>query len=319
MRIFLAGATGALGRRLVPLLIDAGHHVVGTTRTPAKAGELERAGAEPVVVDGLDRDGVLAAVESASPDVVIHQLTALGGMTSFKNFDKEFALTNRLRTDGVDHLLDAARRAGTKRFIVQSYTGWPNARTGGPVKTEEDPLDDHPAKNSRRSLEAIKYLEQVVTGANDIEGVVLRYGGFYGPATGFTSDAAIDLIRKRQFPIIGDGEGITPFIHIEDAATATAAAVDRGTPGLYNIVDDEPAPAHQWLPFLARTVGAKPPRRMPAWLVKPLAGEHVVLMMTAARGSSNAQAKRELGWTPRYPSWRQGFPPSVRQASSAGS
>lgn len=312
MRIFLAGATGALGQRLVPLLVAAGHEVVGTTRTSAKVGELERAGAEPVVVDGLDRDSVFAAVENAAADVVIHQLTALGGMTSFKNFDEEFALTNRLRTDGVDYLLDAARRTGAKRFIVQSYTGWPNARTGGPVKTEEDPLDDHPAKNSRRSLEAIKYLERVVTGADDIEGVVLRYGGFYGPATGFTSGAAIDLIRKRQFPIIGGGEGITSFIHIEDAAAATAAAVDRGAPGLYNIVDDEPAPAYEWLPFLARTVGAKPPRRMPAWLVKPVAGEHVVLMMTAARGSSNAKAKRELGWTPRYPSWRQGFPASVR-------
>lgn len=319
MRIFLAGATGALGQRLVPLLIDAGHDVVGTTRTPAKASELERAGAVPVVVDGLDRDGVLSAVTNAAPDVVIHQMTALGGMNDFKNFDHEFAFTNRLRTEGVDYLLDAARRAGARRFIAQSYTGWPNARTGGPVKTEEDPLDDRPAKNSRRSLEAIEYLERVVTGADDLDGVVLRYGGFYGPATGFTSDAAIDLIRKRQFPIISGGEGITSFIHIEDAATATAAAVDRGAPGLYNIVDDEPAPAHEWLPFLARTVGANPPRRMPAWLVKPLAGEHVVLMMTAARGSSNAKAKRELSWTPRYPSWRQGFPASVRQDSSAGS
>lgn len=312
MRIFLAGATGALGRRLVPLLVDAGHQVVGTTHTPAKAGELERAGAQPVVVDGLDRDGVLAAVTNAAPDVVIHQMTALGGMTSFRHFDKEFALTNRLRTEGVDHLLDAARQARAQRFIVQSYTGWPYARTGGPVKTEEDPLDDRPAKSSRRSLEAIKYLERVVTGADDIEGVVLRYGGFYGPATGMTSDAAVDLIRKRRFPIIGAGNGITSFIDIEDAATATAAAVDHGVPGLYNIVDDEPAPAHEWLPFLARTVGAKPPRRMPAWVAKPIAGEHVVLMMTAARGASNAKAKSELGWTLRYPSWRQGFPASVR-------
>lgn len=312
MRIFLAGATGALGQRLVPLLVDAGHQVVGTTHTPAKAGELERAGAQPVVVDGLDRDGVLAAVTNAAPDVVIHQMTALGGMTSFRHFDKEFALTNRLRTEGVDHLLDAARQARAQRFIVQSYTGWPYARTGGPVKTEEDPLDDRPAKSSRRSLEAIKYLERVVTGADDIEGVVLRYGGFYGPATGMTSDAAVDLIRKRRFPIIGAGNGITSFIDIEDAATATAAAVDHGASGLYNVVDDEPAPAHEWLPFLARTVGAKPPRRMPAWVAKPIAGEHVVLMMTAARGASNAKAKSELGWTLRYPSWRQGFPASVR-------
>ncbi len=231
MRIFLAGATGALGQRLVPLLVHAGHHVVGTTRTPAKAGELENAGAEPVVVDGLDRDGVLAAVTNAAPDVVIHQMTALGGMTSLRDFDKEFALTNRLRTDGVDYLLDAARQARAQRFIVQSYTGWPYARTGGPVKTEEDPLDDRPAKSSRRSLEAIKYLERVVAGADDIEGVVLRYGGFYGPATGMTSDAAVDLIRKRRFPIIGGGNGITSFIHIEDAATATAAAVEHGAPG----------------------------------------------------------------------------------------
>lgn len=312
MRIFLAGATGALGQRLVPLLVDAGHQVVGTTHTPAKAGELERAGAQPVVVDGLDRDGVLAAVTNAAPDVVIHQMTALGGMTSFRHFDKEFAFTNRLRTEGVDHLLDAARQARAQRFIVQSYTGWPYARTGGPVKTEEDPLDDRPAKSSRRSLEAIKYLERVVTGADDIEGVVLRYGGFYGPATGMTSDAAVDLIRKRRFPIIGAGKGITSFIDIEDAATATAAAVDHGASGLYNVVDDEPAPAHEWLPFLARTVGAKPPRRMPAWVAKPIAGEHVVLMMTAARGASNAKAKSELGWTLRYPSWRQGFPASVR-------
>jgi nucleoside-diphosphate-sugar epimerase len=308
MKVFLAGATGALGRHLVPALVGAGHDVVGTTRSEAKADGLRTAGAEPVVVDALDRDAMLAAVTVAQPDVVIHQLTAIGE-ASFKKFDQSFAATNELRTRGLDYLLEAAQAAGAKRFIAQSFTGWPNEHSGTEVKTEDDPLDPSPAAASKQSLAAIRYVESAVTGAENINGLVLRYGGFYGTTgTGFgRGGEMLDMIAKRKLPIVGGGTGIFSFIHIADAAAATVAAVERGAPGVYNIVDDDPAPVATWLPYLAEMIGAKPPRKVPAWLVKPMLGEFGVATMTTMRGSSNAKAKRELEWTPTYPSWRDGF------------
>jgi nucleoside-diphosphate-sugar epimerase len=308
MRIFLAGATGAVGTRLVPVLVNAGHTVVGTTRSAGKADALRQIGAEPVVMDGLDRDAVLAAVTAAEPDVVVHQLTALTGMGNPRKFDEEFAVTNRLRTDGTDNLLAAARATGAKRFVAQSYTGWPNERTGGPVKTEDDPLDPHPTAASRRTLAAIEYLESTVSEAVGLNGVILRYGSFYGPGTGLHSGGdLLEMIRKRRFPVVAGGGGVFSFVHIDDVATATLAAIEHGAPGIYNIVDDDPAPVAEWLPYLAEVIGAKPPLRLPGWLVRPMLGEHGMAMMTTIRGASNAKAKRELDWRLAYPSWRQGF------------
>ena len=308
MRIVLAGATGAIGSRLVPVLVEAGHVVVGTTRSAGRSDALRQAGAEPVVMDGLDRAAVLAAVTAAEPDVVVHQLSALSGMGNPRKFDEEFALTNRLRTEGTDHLLAAAQAARAKRFVAQSYTGWPNERTGGPVKTEGDRLDPHPTAASRRTLAAIEYLESTVSGAAGIDGVVLRYGSFYGPGTGLRAGGdLLEMVRKRRFPVVAGGGGVFSFVHIGDAATATLAAVERGAPGIYNIVDDDPAPVAEWLPYLAQLIGAKPPLRLPGWLARPILGEHGMAMMTTIRGSSNAKAKRQLGWQPAHPSWREGF------------
>jgi nucleoside-diphosphate-sugar epimerase len=306
MKIFLAGATGVVGRHLVPELIDAGHEVVGTTRSAAKAGEVEAAGAEPVVVDALDRDAVFAAVAAAQPHVVIHQLTAIGA-TDFKKFDASYVQTNELRTRGLDYLLDAARAAGARRFIAQSYTGWPNERTGPMIKTEEDPLDLQPAPAATKSLAAISHLESAVSSADDIEGVVLRYGTLYGPGTAFGEGGEMqDLVAKRKMPVVGGGAGVFSFVHVDDAATATVAALTQGQ-GIYNIVDDEPVPVATWLPALAEALGAKPPRKVPAWLVRPLLGSFGIGIMTSQRGSSNAKARRDLGWTLVFPSWRQGF------------
>jgi nucleoside-diphosphate-sugar epimerase len=278
------------------------------TRSPRKADALRAAGAEPAIADGLDRDAVVAAVTAARPDAVIHELTALAGTSSLRNFDRSFALTNRLRTEGTDHLLAGARAAGARRFVAQSYAGWPYARTGGPVKTEDDPLDPTPVPSMAGTLAAIRRLEATVVGATDIEGIALRYGGFYGPGTGMAPDGdQLELVRKRRFPIVGDGGGIWSFVHIDDAAAATLAAVERGAPGVYNVVDDEPAPEAEWLPVLAAAAGAKPPRRFPRWLARLLAGEAIVAMTTEIRGASNAKAKRALGWQPAYPSWREGF------------
>lgn len=308
MRIFLAGATGAIGRRLVPMLVDAGHEVVGTTRSAAKQDAVHAAGATPVVLDALDGAAVKAAVAKAEPDVVVHQLTALTGQPDLKQFDTYFAGTNRLRTEGTDHLLAAARAAGVRRFVAQSYTGWPNPRSGGWVKTEEDGVDPEPTAASRQTVAAIAHVERTVTAARDIDGIVLRYGGFYGPGTDFAPGGAIvDMIRSRKLPIVGGGTGVWSFIHIDDAARGTALAVEDAPPGLYNIVDDEPAPVSEWLPVLAQALGAKPPMRVPAWLVRPMLGEHGISLMTKIRGSSNAKARRVLGWTPAYPSWREGF------------
>ena len=313
MRVFVAGATGVVGQFLVPSLVAAGHEVTGTTRSTAKAATLQAAGATPVIVDGLDRRAVLDAVKTAQPEVIVHQMTALASMSSFRNFDKEFAVTNELRTRGTDYLLEAAQQAGTRRFIAQSFVGWNNTRTGGPVKTEQDPLDPDPVSTTRHSMAAIKHVEETVPGAVP-EGLVLRYGPFYGHGA---SDYMLDVVRKRQMPVIGGGAGIWSFCEITDAAAATAAAVTRGAPGVYNIVDDDPAPVREWLPYLAECLGVKPPMRAPAWLGRVLAGQLVVSLMTEARGSANEKAKQELGWAPQYASWRDGFRDWVKTAEQA--
>ena len=303
MRVFVTGATGALGRHLVPGLVAAGHEVTATTRTPGKVAQLREAGADPLVLDGLDRDAVIAAVRAAAPEVIVHEMTALAGMRSFRNPDKLFAVTNELRTRGTDNLLAAAERAGARRVIAQGYAGpGPDSRSDG-LKTEEDPLDWRPVPSTVRAAAAIRHAEETVL-LEAPEGIVLRYGGFYGPGT---SDVLLDMVRKRQVPVIGGGAGVWSFIEITDAAAATLAAVGRGAPGVYNVVDDEPAPVAEWLPYLAKVVGAKPPRRVPAWLGRLLGGEFVVGQMTTSRGSSNDKARKELGWEPQYPSWRQGF------------
>jgi len=307
MRVFVTGATGVVGRHLVPGLIAAGHEVTATTRTPGKATTLRVAGAVPVILDGLDREAVIEAVRAAAPEVIIHQMTALASMGNLRNLDKEFTVTNELRTKGTDNLLAAAQAAGTRRVIVQSYTGWPNERSGSLVKTEDDPLGPPPATGTR-TLAGIKHLESVVPQAVP-EGIVLRYGSFYGPGV---SMAMIDMVRKRQFPVIGGGAGIWSFCETRDAASATVAAVERGAPGVYNVADNEPAPVSEWLPYLASVAGAKPPFRVPVWIGRLLAGEFVVTAMTVQRGSSNAKAKKELGWEPEFGSWREGFRDWVR-------
>ena len=321
MRIFVAGATGAIGHRLLPLLLGRGHQVTAMTRRPDRAAGLRAAGADPVVADALDREAVLAAVTAARPEVVVHELTDLAGMRDFRKFDEGFAATNRLRTEGTDHLLAAATAAGARRFLAQSFAGWPFARTGGPVKTEDDPLDPDPPAALRPTLDAIRYLEAAVLGAEGIEGLVLRYGGFYGPGTSAGEGGyVLEDLRRRRFPIVGAGTGVWSFVHIDDAAAATVAAVERGAPGIYQIVDDDPAPVAEWLPVLAEAAGARPPRRVPVWAARLLAGEHGVVLMTEVRGASNAKAKRELGWRPAWPSWRQGFRTGLvdhREASSA--
>lgn len=302
MRVFLAGATGAIGGQLVPRLIAAGHQVVATTRTPAKCDRLRSLGAEPVVMDGLDATAVGEAVARAEPEAIVHQMTALAGITGLRRFDRTFADTNRLRTAGTDHLLTAARAVDVRRFVAQSFTGWPNERCGGPVKSETDRLDPYPPRQQRATLAAIRYLEQAVTQVPS-EGVVLRYGSFYGNGV---SEELIRLVRKRRMPIAGDGGAIWSMIHIADAAAATVAALERGR-GVYNIVDDAPAPVADVLTTLARVIGAPPPRHIPVWAARLAGGEVGVSMLTQIRGSSNARAKRELGWAPRYPSWRTGF------------
>jgi nucleoside-diphosphate-sugar epimerase len=318
MKVFVAGATGALGRYLVPQLVAAGHEVTGMTRTTSKQDLVRDLGARPVVADALDPDAVARAVAEAEPDVIVHQLTALSRSIDMRHLERDFAETNRLRTEGTDHLLAAGRAIGVRRFVAQSFAGWPSARTGGPVKTEADPLDPAPPAGLKSILDALRHLEEAVTGATWTEGVVLRYGGFYGPGTSFSTAPEgehVELIRKRKFPLVGDGAGVWSFIHIEDAAAATAAAIEHGARGIYNVVDDEPAPVSVWLPVAADALGAKPPRRLPRWLGRIAAGEAASVMMTEVRGASNGKAKRELGWTPRYASWRQGFAQMTRNAA----
>ncbi len=315
MKIFVAGATGALGRSLVPQLVERGHEVVGMTRSAAKQDLVRSLGARPVVADALDADAVAQAVASAEPEVIVHQLTALSGPMSMRDARRpersaHTIMTNRLRTEGTDHLLAAGRAVGARRFVAQSFGAFNVARAGGPAQTEADPIDrDSPAPPPNAQA-ALLHLEQAVTSIEWGEGLALRYGGFYGPGTGISSapDAVMTApIRKRRFPIVGDGGGIFSYIHIEDAAEATAVAVERGRPGVYYVVDDDPAPVREWLPVLASALDAKPPRRIPRWLGLLLAGETATVMMTEVKGASNEKVKRELGWQPRYASWRQGF------------
>jgi nucleoside-diphosphate-sugar epimerase len=300
MHVYLAGGTGAVGRRLIPQLVERGHRVTATTRSAARTRLLERLGAEAVVVDGLDSAAVGESVAKAEPDAVVHQMTGLAGPADIKHFDRYFAVTNRLRTVGLDHLIAAAQAAGVPHVVAQSYTGWPNIRSGGWVKDEEDPLDPEPPAAQRESLAAIRYLEDAV---QKVDGAVLRYGGFYGDA----NDPMLQLVRKRRFPLVGGGSGYMSFVHLDDAAGATVLALEQRAQGVFNVVDDEPAPASEWLPYLAECLGAKRPMRLPTWLARMAAGEVAVSMLTRTRGSSNARAKRTLGWELRWPSWRQGF------------
>ena len=307
MKVFVAGATGAMGKQLVPRLIAAGHEVVGTTRSESKQAELYALGATPVVLDALDPDQVAAAVAQAQPDAIVHELTSIETL-DLRHFDRSFAMTNRLRTEGTDHLLSAARAVGVKRFVIQSYTSWPYARTGGPVKTEDDPLDPTPPREMRESLDAIRHLESAVTGADWTEGIVLRYGGFYGPGTSLSPGGEqFEMLRKRKYPVVGSGAGVWSFVHIADAAEATVAAVEHGKRGIYNVVDDEPAAVAEWLPALAQAIGAPKPWHVPTFVGRMFAGEPGIVIMTEMRGASNAKAKRDLGWEPRHPTWREGF------------
>ncbi len=290
MRVLVAGASGAIGGQLLPALTAAGHQVTATTRNQASTARLSALGAEPVVVDGLDGPAVTEAVAKAAPDVIIHEMTAIPASFGLRHFDRVFATTNELRTKGLDHLLAAASAAGVGRVIAQSYTGWPNLRSGGPVKTEDDPLDPEPPAEQRESMAAIRYLEQAVQAVEGVTGLALRYGSLYGPGA---SDQIVSAISKRQLPLIGDGAGVWSFLQVQDAAAATVAAVERGSAGVYNIVDDDPAPVSDWLPAIAAIVGAGLPLRVPVWLGKLVAGEVGVSMMTQIRGSSNAKAKRE--------------------------
>jgi nucleoside-diphosphate-sugar epimerase len=305
MRVFVAGGTGVVGRRLVPQLVARGHRVTATTTDPGKLGSLEQLGADAVVMDGLDAVSVGEAVAAARPDAIVHQMTAISvahaGKPDMKHIDRWFATTNRLRTEGTDHLLAAAEATGVSRFVAQSYAGWNGIRTGGWVKIEEDPLDPDEGTIMHAGAVAIRHLEEVVL---DSGGAVLRYGGLYGPGA---TDDQVELVRKRQFPLVGGGTGYTSWVHLDDAASATVLAVEQHATGVFNIVDDEPAPVSEWLPRLAACAGAKPPMRVPKWLARMLAGEAAVTMMTEGRGFSNAKAKRELGWELRYPSWRHGF------------
>lgn len=308
MRVFVTGATGAIGARLVPCLVGEGHDVIALVRSAAKGHAIASAGAGFVVADALDRSALTAAVRDARPDVIVHELTSLKGVGDFRKLDAEFALTNRFRTEVTDTLLAAARSVGARRFIAQSFCGWPFAPTGGPVKTEEAPLDPAPPAGFRQTLAAIRHLEDAVTRSEDVEALALRYGLFYGPGTSLSRDGEIvKLVRKRMLPVVGGGAGIWSFVHIDDAARATAAAVSRGSPGLYNITDDDPASVCAWLPHLAQVIGAKPPRRIPVWIARFAIGDGGVAMMTRIRGGSNAKARRDLGWEPIFPSWRRGF------------
>ena len=301
MRILLVGASGIIGRRLVPQLAGLGHQVTGTSRSAARAGELRSLGAEPAVLDVLDAGAVRALVAAARPEAIIYQATALAGVNFGRNMDKAFAPTNELRTTGTDNLLAAARAAGVPKFIAQSFAPFRYAHVGGPVKDEDDPLMADPPATARLMFAAMAHVDQAVTAAG---GISLRYGGFYGE-----EDSMVRAVRKRQFPLIGDGGGVMSFIHVDDAAAATVRALDAPGPAIYNITDDEPAPMREWLPALAATLGAKPPFRVPAWVGRLAMGK-TLPMMTEARGASNAKAKKELDWTLRYPTWREGFPAS---------
>jgi nucleoside-diphosphate-sugar epimerase len=300
MKVLVAGATGSVGSRLVAQLVERGHEVVGTSRSASSADRLRALGAAPVVLDVLDPGATRDVVADTEPDAIVHEATALAGKNDLRHFDESFAGTNRLRTDGTDNLIAAARETGVSRLVAQSYAGWPYAREGGPVKSEDDRLDPSPVPEMRETLDAIEHLERRVT---DAGGTVLRYGGLYGAA----DDVQVELVRKRRFPIVGDGGGVWSFVHLDDAASATVLAVEQGDVGIYNVVDSDPAPVSEWLPALAEAVHAKPPRHVPRWVARLVAGDVGVVLMTEVRGASNAKARRDLDWTLRHPSWREGF------------
>jgi nucleoside-diphosphate-sugar epimerase len=300
MRVLVIGASGAIGTRLVPQLIDRGHEVIGTSRTPRNADHVRELGARPIVLDLRDPGAVREAVLKTAPDAIVNEATALSDVQFSKNLDSSFEQTNRIRTEGTDAVLAAAREAGVNRIVAQSFASLRYVREGGPMKTEDDPLDPAPIEAMRETSAAMNYLDEAVTGAG---GIALRYGAFYGA----DNDGLIEPVRKRQFPIVGEGGGVSSFIHLDDAAAATVLALEHDGPAIYNIVDDEPAPVREWLPVLAEALGAKPPRHFPVWLARMFAGELGVMTGTEVRGASNVKAKRELGWTLRYPSWRQGF------------
>jgi nucleoside-diphosphate-sugar epimerase len=300
MRVLVIGASGAIGTRLVAQLRARGHEVTGSTRSPGKAGLLRGLGAQPIVLDALDARAVRQAVLDSEPDAIIHQATALANMRFGRNLDRTFAPTNQLRTQGTDALLAAAREAGVRRFIAQSFAPYRYIREGGWVKAEDDPLDPSPPEAMHQTTAAMNHLDQAVTEAG---GIALRYGGFYG-----APDVMTRAVRRRQYPIVGDGDGVMPFIHLDDAATATVLALEHDGPAIFNITDDEPAPMREWLPVLAESIGARPPRHVPSWLARLIVGEGMVTMAAQSRGAANAKAKKELGWALRYPSWRQGFP-----------
>jgi nucleoside-diphosphate-sugar epimerase len=315
MRIYVAGATGALGRQLVPRLVASGHEVVGQTRSNGGRERIRALGARPIVADALDAEAVVRAVAETVPDVIVHQLTALAGELTGRSYERMLAATNRLRIEGTAHLLAAAQAAGVGRFIAQSFagTGLPYERKGAWVKTEDDPIDPTPVASMRSTIGAIRHLEESVVGAPWTQGIVLRYGSFYGPGTSMTRGGEhFELIRRRRLPLVGSAAGVWSFIHIEDAAEATIAAIERGRRGIYNIVDDEPAPVSAWLPAAAAALGAPPPRHVPRWLARILAGAPAVTIMTEGRGSSNARAKRDLDWRPAHSSWRTGFVEAVQ-------
>jgi len=310
VRVFVAGASGAIGTRLVPRLLEGGHEVIGTFRSPASAARVAALGAEPIALDLLDPRAVRRVVLEAEPDAIVHQATALGNVRFSRNLDRSFAQTNRLRREGTDALLAAAREAGVRRFVAQSFANFRYSREGGPVKSEHDPLDPRPVRGMRETSAAMTYLDEAVTAAG---GIALRYGSFYGAA----NDGLVEPVRKRRFPIVGDGGGVSSFVHLEDAAAATVLALEHDGPAVYNIVDDEPAAVGAWLPVLADALGAESPRRFPRWLARLLAGGAVVMMGTDARGASNAKAKGELGWTLRHPTWREGFAAAYRRRAVA--
>jgi nucleoside-diphosphate-sugar epimerase len=314
MRVLVAGGAGAIGIPLVRQLVARGHQVTATTRRAERAERLRGLGATVATMDGLDAASVGEAVARAEPDAIIHQMTALSGKPDMRHFDRWFAATNALRTRGTRNLVAAAQAAGVRRLIAQSYAGWNIDRRGSGLATEDEPLDGHPAPAQRETLDAIRFLERAVTGA-PLVGIVLRYGSFYGPGA---SDAYVEMVRKRMLPIIGSGAGVWSWIHIDDAASATVAALERGEPGIYHVADDAPAPVAEWLPYLAQSVGAKPPRHLPAWLGRLAAGEVVVRMMTDVRGVSNAKARSVLDWRPRWASWRDGFRHALVEPAAEG-
>lgn len=299
MRVLIVGATGAIGTHLTRQLTEQGHQVTGTSRSPAKAHRIRSLGAEPVTLDVLNAGAVRAAVIAARPDAIIYQATALAGMRFGRSLDKTFAPTNVLRTEGTDNVIAAAREAGVGKVVAQSFAPYRYASAGALACAEDDPLIADPPASTARTFAAMAHLDEAVMAAG---GIALRYGGFYGEPDQMTT-----AVRKRQYPLVGDGAGIMSFIHLHDAAAATVRALEVDGPAVYNVTDDDPAPMRDWLPALAMALGAKPPRHAPAWLARLIVGGGMVDMMSASPGASNARARKELGWTLRYPSWRDGF------------